>query len=230
MSADPLSLAVTDSGQLSAAAQHGSLGRLSSALRALVQRRTPIIEPLVLIAIVSLLTSWAIQPLAMRALAQQGAIAQGAVRAALWLSAILSPLTALGKTTAAAIVCWAIAIYLDEHLPLLKLVSMFCIAETFFSLRDLAMWGVLVLRGAAGIRGTADLVVPFGLNAFMHADSTLTRLAFESWDFFHIAWGLVVCWMLRAVFGTALRSSARLAIAVLFFRLLFAGASRLYGI
>jgi hypothetical protein len=230
MSADPQSLAATDSAQLSAAAKQGRLDRLSSALRTLVQRRTPILEPLVVVATVSLLTSWAIQPLAMSALAQQGAIAQGAVRAALWLSAILSPLGALGKATAAAIVCWAIAIYLDEQLPLLKLVSMFCLAETFFSLRDLTMWGVLALRGGGGIRGTADLVVPFGLNAFLHADSTLTKLAFESWDFFHIAWGLIVYWMLHAVFGITLRSSARLAVAALLFRLLFAGASRLYGI
>jgi hypothetical protein len=230
MSADPPSLSASDSGQLSPGAKHGRLDRLSSALRTLVQRRTPILEPLVFVATVSLVTSWAMQPLMMSALAQQGALAQGAVRVALWLSAILSPLAALGKATAAAIVCWAIATYLDEQLPLLKLVSMFCLAETFFSLRDVAMWAVLMLRGAGGIRGTADLVVPFGINAFLHADSTLTKLAFESWDFFHIAWGLIVCWMLRAAFGTALRSSARLAIAVLFSRLLFAGASRLYGI
>jgi hypothetical protein len=229
MPADPLPFAATDHVKPALAPNRNALDRLSSAMRGVVQRRTPILEPLALIAAVSLVTAWAVRPFAANALAGQGPVAQGAVQAVLWLSAILSPFAALVKAATAATACWAIAIYLDEQMPLAKLVSLFCLAELIFSIRDLAMCAVLALRGTAGVRSAADLVVPFGLNAFLHADSTLTRLAFESWDFFHVAWALLVFFMVYAVFETRVRSAACLAIAALVFRLLFSAAGLLYG-
>jgi len=72
-----------------------------------VARRMPIIEPLTLVAAVSLICAWAIQPYAAHALADRGAEVQEAAGAALWLSGVLSPLTALTKALAAALICWS---------------------------------------------------------------------------------------------------------------------------
>ena len=194
----------------------------------IIDRRTPIIEPLTIVASTSLLAAWAIQPFVVHALIPQGAVAQGAAQAALWLSGALAPLTALIKASAAALICWSCAVYLGERLSLLKLVSIFCIAETIFALRDLAMAGVLVARGIESVRSTSDLMVAFGVNAFLHSSSSMARVACESWDVFSVAWGLVAFWMLRTLFGTGRRTSACLALVAFAFRTLFSAASLLY--
>jgi hypothetical protein len=195
-----------------------------------LERKTLIVEPMAIIATISLLTAWAIQPLVAHAVAQQGLVAQATVASALWLSAIVSPFSAFAKAASAALVCWAVAVYLGEQLPVKKLVSAFCVAEVLFSLRDLGMLAALAIRGTASIRSTGDLAVSFGPSAFLHSTSMLTRIAFESWDFFHIAWGLLLFCMLHAMFEIGRRSSAYLAIATLAFRVLFAAAGLLYGI
>jgi hypothetical protein len=204
--------------------------RHAGVLAHLVERRTPILEPILVVASVSLLTSWAIQPYVVHALAQQGAVAQGAAQAALWLSGVLSPFAAFAKAAVAALVCWSCAIYLGERLSLLKLISIFCLAEMVFSLRDLSMWIVLALRGVERVHSTADLMVAFGLNAYLRSPSALARVAFESWDVFTVAWALVICWMIRGFFKIDLRSSAFLAAMAFSVRTLFAAASLLYGI
>jgi hypothetical protein len=204
--------------------------RPAGAFARIVEQRTPVIEPLAIIATVSLLTTWASQPYFVHALAQQGAAAQGAAQAALWLSGVLSPLTALVKAVAAALICWSCAVYLDERLSLLKLVSIFCVAETLFSLRDLTMLGVLAARGVDGVRTTSDLMVAFGINAFVHSPSSLARIGLESWDLFTVAWGLLIFWMIRAVFRTDTRSTACLAVMAFTFRTLFAAAGLLYSL
>jgi len=192
--------------------------------------RTFVIEPLAVIAAVSLLTSWAIQPYVMHALLQQGAVAQGAAQAALWLSGVLSPFAAFGKAVAAALVCWSCAIYLDQRVSLLKLVSIFCLAEVVFSARDLAIWGVLALRGIDSVHSAADLLVATGLNAFAHVQSPVARIAFESWDFFTVAWGVLVWWLIQIVLKLDARSSAGLASMAFAARTLFAAASMLYTV
>ena len=195
-----------------------------------VEQRTPVMEPLAIIATVSLLTTWAIQPYVVHALAQQGTAAQGAAQAALWMSGVLSPLAALVKACAAALICWSCAVYLDERLSLLKLVSMFCVAEIIFSLRDLTMLGVLAARGIDNVHTTSDLMVAFGINAFVHSSSSLWRIGFESWDMFSVAWGLLAFWMIRALYKTDARSTACLAVMAFTFRTLFAAASLLYSL
>jgi hypothetical protein len=166
-------------------------------LARIIERRAFVLEPLAIISIVSLSSTWAIQPYVAHALAQQGAAAQGAAQAAIWFSGVLSPLSALAKALAAALVCWACAVWLDERLPMLKLVSMFCIAEIVHSLRDLTMLGVLAARGIGSVRATSDLMVAFGLNAFLHPASSLARVGFESWDLFSVAWGFAIFLMMR---------------------------------
>jgi hypothetical protein len=195
----------------------------------LIDQRTPVVEPLAVIAIVSLLTSWAIQPYVGHALAQQGAVAQGAAQAALWFSGILSPFTALIKSVAAALICWSCAVWLDERLSLPRLISMFCVAETIFSLRDLTMLAVLAGRGITGMRTTSDLMVAFGLNAFLHSPSALARVGFESWDIFSVVWALLSFWMIRALFKTGARSTAFLAVMAFALRTLFTAAGLLYS-
>ena len=192
--------------------------------------RTFVIEPMAVIAAVSLLTSWAIQPYVTHALLQQGSVAQGAAQAALWLSGVLSPFAAFGKAVAAALVCWSCAIYLDQRVSLLKLVSIFCLAEVVFSVRDLAMWGVLALRGIDSVHSAADLLVATGVNAFAHAQSPVVRIAFESWDFFTVAWGVLVWWLIQIVLKLDARSSVALALMAFAARTLFAAASMLYTI
>ena len=192
--------------------------------------RAIVIEPLVVIAAVSLLTSWAIQPYVIHALVEQGSVAQGAAQAALWLSGVLSPFAAFGKAVAAALVCWSCAIYLEQRVSLLKLVSIFCVAEIVFSVRDVAMWGVLAARGINSVHSTADLLVATGLNAFSHAQSPLARIAFESWDFFTLAWGVVVWWLIRLILRLDARSAAGLAVMAFAVRTLFAAASMLYTV
>jgi hypothetical protein len=199
-------------------------------LARIVDRRTPIIEPLTIVTVVSLLTAWAIQPFMVRALIPQGAAAQGAAQAALWLSGVLAPLTALIKASAAALICWSCAVYLGERLSLLKLVSMFCLAETIFALRDLTMLAVLSVRGIESVRSTADLMVAFGINAFLNSSSASARVALESWDVFSVAWGLLAFWMIRALFRIDRRSSACLALTAFAFRTLFAAAGLLYSL
>jgi hypothetical protein len=205
-------------------------GSPSPIVRSLDADRTFVIEPLVVIAAVSLVTSWAMQPYLTHALAEQGTIAQGAAQAALWLSGVLSPFAAFGKAVAAALVCWSCAIYLDQRVSLLRLVSVFCLAEMTFSIRDLAMWGVLALRGVGNVHSTADLLVATGMNAFAHARSPLGRIAFESWDFFTVAWGVVAWWLIRILLKLDARSSAGLALMAFAVRTLFAAASMLYTV
>lgn len=204
--------------------------RPAEMLARIVDRRTPIIEPLTIVTVVSLLTAWAIQPFMVRALIPQGAAAQGAAQAALWLSGVLTPLTALIKASAAALICWSCAVYLGERLSLLKLVSMFCLAETIFALRDLTMLAVLAARGIESVRSTADLMVAFGINAFLNSSSASARVALESWDAFSVAWGLLAFWMIRALFRIDRRSSACLALTAFAFRTLFAAAGLLYSL
>ena len=195
-----------------------------------IESRTPIIEPLIAIAIVSLVTSWAIQPYVAQALTQQGAVAQGAAQAAIWLSGVLSPFMALAKALAAAAVCWACAVFLGERLQPLKLISVFCVAEALFSLRDLALWGVLTSRGIEYIHSPADLMVAFGLNVFVRSPSPVSRIALESWDLFTVLWGFAIWWMLRRSLRTDLKTSAALALLVFLVRALFAAASLLYSL
>ena len=204
--------------------------RPTEVLARVLERRAPIFEPLAIIAIVSLLTTWALQPYVVHALAQQGAVAQGAAQAALWLSGVLSPLAALVKACAAALICWSCAVYLDEPLSLFKLVSMFCVAETVFSLRDVTMLGVLAARGIDNVHAASDLMVAFGVNGYLHSSSTLARIGLESWDMFSVAWGLLAFWMIRAVFKIETRSTVCLAVMAFAFRTLFAAASLSYSL
>jgi hypothetical protein len=204
--------------------------RSATAFAHTLESRAPVLEPLIVIAIVSLLTSWAIQPYIVHSLSQQGALAQGAAQAALWLAGVLAPISAFFKALAAALVCWACAIYLDVRIPLVKLVSVFCMAEVLFSLRDLTLWAVLAMRGLDGIRTTADLLVAFGINAFVHPASVAGRIATGSWDMFTFAWAILAYWMLRAAFKTDARSAACLAAVVFCMRVLFAAASQLYSV
>jgi hypothetical protein len=200
------------------------------ALARIVDRRSPVIEPLTIVAVVSLITAWTIQPFVAHALTPMGAAAQGAAQVALWLSGVLAPLTALMKAGAAALACWSCAVYLGERLPLVKLVSMFCVAETTFAVRDLALAGVLVARGIESVHSTSDLMVAFGVNAFLHSPSASARIAFESWDAFSVAWGLLTFWMIRALFRIDSRSSACMALVAFAFRTLFSAASLLYSL
>jgi hypothetical protein len=204
--------------------------RTARALVRIVEQRTPIVEPLALIAVVSLLSTWAIQPYVVQALVQEGAPAQGAAQAALWLSGVVSPVTAFGKALSSAVVCWACSVFLDERHSFVKLVSVFSVAETVFALRDLAMAGVLVTRGIASMHATSDLMVAFGVNAFLHAPSTLQRIGFESWDIFTVVWAMLAFWMLRLVVKTNIRSAACLAAISFALRTLFSAASLLYSI
>src|ERR1017187_7345005 len=130
-----------------------SAGRLAQ----IVDARTPIVEPLAIVAISSLLTAWDMQPFVGHALVQQGSVAQGAAQAALWLAGVLAPVMALAKASMAALVCWSGAVYLGERLSLVKLISLFCVAETISALRDLTMLSVLAVRGIDSVRTTADL-------------------------------------------------------------------------
>ena len=96
-------------------------GRPGGALTRFVDQRAPVFEPLALIALVSLTTTWVIQPFVVHALSQQGAPAQGAAQAALWLSGVLAPFAALAKAIAAALICWSCAVFFGERLPFGKL-------------------------------------------------------------------------------------------------------------
>ncbi len=203
-------------------------GRPAQTLTKLGADRVFVIEPLAAIAAISLLASWAMQPYITHALAEQGTVAQGAAQAALWFSGVLSPFAAFGKAMAAALVCWSCAIYLDQRVSLLKLMSIFCLAELVFSARDLAAWGVLAARGINSVHSAADLLVATGLNAFTHARSPLGRIAFESWDFFTVAWSVLVWWLIRSMLKLDARSSAGLALMAFAVRTLFAAASMLY--
>jgi hypothetical protein len=194
----------------------------------IVGARRPMVEPLAIVAITSLLTAWAMQPFVGRALAQHGSVAQGAALAALWLAGVLAPVMALAKASVAALVCWSGAVFLGERLSLVKLMSLFCVAETIAALRDLTMLGVLAVRGVENVRTTADLMVAFGVNAYLRSPSALARVAFESWDVFSVAWALLAFWMIRAMFRTDRGSAACLAALVFAFRTLFAAASLLY--
>ena len=202
----------------------------AQAIVRILDQRAPVVEPLAVIAIVSLVTTWMLQPFLVQALAGQGTVAQGAAQAALWLSGVLSPITAFVKAAAAALVCWSCAAFLGERLPIVKLLSAFCMAETLFSLRDVALIGVLVSRGIAAVRTSTDLLVAFGVNAFVHAPSPLQRIGIESWDVFGVAWAVAIFWMLRTVFKADRRSSAMLAAVVFAFRALFSAAGLLYTI
>src|SRR5450631_4038267 len=142
--------------------------RAAAILARTIESRSPVIEPLAIIAIVSLLSSWAIQPFVTHALSQQSAVAQGAAQAALWLAGVLSPFAALAKALAAAVVCWSCGIFLGERLSFAKLISVFCLAEVVFTLRDVALLGVLAARGLDSMRTTSDLIVAFGINGFLH--------------------------------------------------------------
>jgi hypothetical protein len=201
-----------------------SAGRLAAAL----ERRMPMFEPLVAVAIISLTTSWVIQPYVAQALAQQGPAAQQAAQGALWLSGVLAPFAALGKALAAALVCWACAVFLGERLSLVTLVSAFCVAEVVFSLRDLTVAGVLAARGLGAVHTTADLMVEFGINAFVHGTSPLQRISFETWDFFTVAWAAFVCALVRGVCKSSARSAVVLAAVAFTVRTLFAAAALLY--
>jgi hypothetical protein len=204
--------------------------RTATAFARTLDSRAPVLEPLIVIAIVSLLTSWAIQPYIAQSLQQQGAIVQGAAQAALWLAGVLAPVSALVKAFAAALVCWACAIYLDVRLPLLKLLSMFCMAEVLFSLRDLTMCAVLATRGINAVHTTADLMVAMGINAFVQSSTMLAKIATGSWDFFTVAWAILAYWMIRAAFKTDARSAVCLALVVFCVRVLFAAATHLYSV
>ena len=192
--------------------------------------RTPVLEPLIVIAMLSLLTSWAMQPYIAHSLSQQGIVVQGAAQAALWLTGVLSPVAAFMKAFGAALVCWACATLLGVRMPLLKLLSIFCIAEVLFSLRDVAMWAVLAARGLQSMHTTSDLIVAFGLNAFVQSSSALSKIALQSWDCFTVGWALLAYFMIRSTFKTDSRVSVCLAVCVLLTRILFAAASQLYSV
>jgi hypothetical protein len=204
--------------------------RPAEALARIVDRRSPVFEPLTIVAAVSLVSAWTIQPFVTHALTPMGAAAQGAAQAGLWLAGVLAPLTALMKAGVAALTCWACAVYLGERLPLLKLLSMFCVAETTFAARDLALAGVLVARGIERVHSTADLMVAFGVSAFLRSPSPSARIAFESWDAFSVAWAVLAYALFRALFRLDRRSSACLALVALAFRTLFSAASLLYSL
>ncbi len=198
-----------------------------------LESHTPVVEPLIVIAIVSLLSHrGAIQPYIVHSLSQQGPLAQSrrGGEFALWLAGVLAPVSAFVKASAAALVCWACAIYLDVRIPLVKLLSIFCMAEVLFCLRDLTLWAVLAMRGLDSIRTTADLLVAFGINAFVHPASTAGKIATGSWDVFTFAWALLAYWMIRAAFKPDARSAMCLAAVVFFVRVLFTAASQLYSV
>lgn len=195
-----------------------------------LEQRAFVFEPLTIIAIVSLLTSWAIQPFVFQALVQHGSVAQGAAQTALWLSGVLSPLTSFMKALGATLVCWSCAVLFREQLSFGKLLSVFCISEMVFSIRDITLVCVLAARGLASVHGTGDLMVAFGVNGFLHAQSALARIGLESWDAFTLGWALFSFWMLRALLKLDAPAAGRLAAMAFAFRVLFAAASQLYSL
>lgn len=204
--------------------------RAAGTFARIMDERMPVFEPLVLIALASLGTTWVLQPFVAHALAQQGAPAQGAAQVALWLSGVLSPIAALGKAVGAALICWSCAVFLGEHVTLRKLISVFCVAEAVFAFRDLAVAGVLLARGVETVRTASDLMVAFGVRAFLGHPSALERVSFETWDLFSVAWAIVIFGLLRAAFRMNPRPAACLAAVALVFRTLFAAATLLYSL
>lgn len=203
-----------------------STGRVAAVL----ERRALVFESLAAIAIISLATSWIMQPYLVRALAAQGAVAQQAAQGALWLSGILSPIAALGKALVGVAVCWACCVFLGERPAPVKLISVFCVAEIVFSLRDLISAGILVARGMGAIHTTGDLMVAFGANAFVHGVSPLQRISVETWDLFTVAWASVLCALLRGVCKVGVRPAIALAVIAFAVRTLFSAAAILYTI
>ena len=193
-----------------------------------IGRRRPILGPLMTIAAVSLTTSWIIQPYLAHALGAQGSVAQQAAQGALWVSGMLSPLAALGKALGLAVVCWSCSVFLGERIPLAKLISVFCVAEIVFSLRDLTAAGVLVARGIGAVHSPADLMIGFGVNAFVHAVSPLQRISLETWDFFTVAWASLVCACLCGACKVSARPAIVLALVAFAVRVLFAASALLY--
>jgi hypothetical protein len=191
-------------------------------------KRAGPLESLALIATVALLSSWGMRPFVAQALAPMGPVAQHSAEAALWLSAVAAPFAALVKAAAAALVCWAASILLNERLSLVKLISIFCVAEALFCVRDLGLLGLLSLRGLAAIHSTSDLIVPFGAAFFIHARSAPWRIAVSSWDIFHLAWAVLLYFLLKESFKLPKRSAACLALTALALRVLFAAATMLY--
>jgi len=155
-------------------------------------------------------------------------VALQAAQGALWLSGVLSPLAALAKALACATVCWACAVFLGERLPFVRLLSVFCVAEVVYSLRDLAVAVVLAARGIGAVHSAADLMVAFGVNAFVHGVSPIERIGIETWDFFTVAWACFLCAALRGVCKTGARSAVVLAVVAFAVRTLFAAAALLY--
>lgn len=193
-----------------------------------IERRRPVLGPLMTIAAVSLTTSWIIQPYLSHALAAQGPVAQQAAQGALWLSGMLSPLAALGKVLGLAVVCWACSVFLGDRIPLARLISVFCVAEIIFSLRDLTAAGILIARGIAAVHSPADLMIGFGVNAFVRASSPLQRISLETWDFFTVAWAAAICALLCGVSKVSSRSAIVLAFVAFVVRALFAASALLY--
>lgn len=201
-------------------------GRLAT----IVEGRAPIIEPIAIIGILSILSTWALQPFVAHALASNGTVAQSAAQVAIWLSGVIAPVAALARALTAALICWACAVYLGARLSLAKLVSLFCVAEIVFSLRDAMLLGFLAMRGVESMRSTADLIVAFGVNGFVHSSSALARVGLESWDVFSVLWAVLCFRMIRELFDTGTKSAACLALVVFASRTLFSAASLLYRV
>lgn len=150
-----------------------------------IRRHRPVLPPLVLVAVLSSAAAYALQPMLAEAL--DGDVV-GAVRAWLWITVLLAPLSAGGKALALSAVAWSLLVISGRDAGFRRLVSIFLYGEALLALHPVALALVLQLRGSAVVASPEDLYVPMGLDALVRPDSPALAAALQGAGVVHAVW------------------------------------------
>lgn len=152
-----------------------------------IRRDRPILPPLVLVAVFSSTAAYALQPMLGAAL---DADVVGAVRAWLWITVLLAPVSAGGKALALSAVAWSLLVLAGRDVGFRRLVSIFLYGEALLGLHPVALAFVLQLRGAVAVASPEDLYVPMGLDAVVRPDSPALTAAVQAVGVVHAVWAV----------------------------------------
>ena len=157
-----------------------------------IRDRAPAVAPLVVIAVLNVTVAVLMRPALAAALRTQPNGVAYAAEAFLWLVAVFYPAIVLAKVLLLAAVAWSVVALLEESARWRQLLSVLLFGEILMLLQATLTAIVLHLRGIGALHAPADLIVHWGVAAFIDVQNPVAVALVQHATVFHALWFLFV--------------------------------------
>lgn len=157
-----------------------------------IRDRAPALAPLLVIAVLNLTVAVLMRPALAAALRTQPNAVGYAAEAFLWLVAVFYPAIVLAKVLLLVAVAWSVVALLEESARWRQLFSVLLFGEILMLLQAAFTVIVLHARGLDALRAPADLIVHWGLAAFIDVQGPVAVALVQHATVFHAFWLLFV--------------------------------------